>query len=319
MNQRRRTMPVFFLCSACLAFARATDDDVCPNGQYRLSRRRRYDWNSRPEDDSDEARSAARDSVTAAIRNASVLEIGGPTKTDLYDFMRSVDNVVERGETAAYFHQPEHPRVEDGRVDGAAYVPNGQPLGQTLQRHGTMLYGVADLAYDAVFASHVLEHFVDPLAALIEWDRVLRPGGALVLVVPWAGGGKIWYDEHKEPATMQELLHLHAVNASFDQLVLRRRAEQILRVAATPDARHPYVTREQLFSLCPSDGRVGTEECDVDENLVHWHVWDFDLLEEVVGGCLGYQIRVMSLWNDFHQLVLAFKPPGTVVPVPGTG
>ena len=41
MNQRCRTMPVmFFLCSACLAFARATDDDVCPNGQYRLSRRR---------------------------------------------------------------------------------------------------------------------------------------------------------------------------------------------------------------------------------------------------------------------------------------
>ena len=75
-------MPVFFLCSACLAFARATDDDVCPNGQYRLSRRRRYDWNSRPEDDSDEARSAARDSVTAAIRNASVLEIGGPTVGD---------------------------------------------------------------------------------------------------------------------------------------------------------------------------------------------------------------------------------------------
>ena len=62
-------------------------------------------------------------------------------------------------------------------------------------------------------------HFLDPLSALREWDRVLRPGGALLLLLPWAADGGTWYDEHKEPATMQELLHLAAVNASFNRLV----------------------------------------------------------------------------------------------------
>jgi predicted SAM-dependent methyltransferase/ADP-heptose:LPS heptosyltransferase len=41
-----------------------------------------------------------------------------------------------------------------------------------------------DASFDAVFSSHVLEHMVDPQAALNEWCRVLKPGGYLCLYVP---------------------------------------------------------------------------------------------------------------------------------------
>jgi len=42
-----------------------------------------------------------------------------------------------------------------------------------------------DHALDYVLASHVLEHVANPLAALLEWARVVRPGGLLYVVVPW--------------------------------------------------------------------------------------------------------------------------------------
>ncbi len=41
-----------------------------------------------------------------------------------------------------------------------------------------------DHSLDYVIASHVLEHVANPVAALAEWHRVVRPGGILYLVVP---------------------------------------------------------------------------------------------------------------------------------------
>lgn len=39
-------------------------------------------------------------------------------------------------------------------------------------------------AYDCVIASHCLEHMANPIKALLEWKRVLRPGGLLLLILP---------------------------------------------------------------------------------------------------------------------------------------
>jgi SAM-dependent methyltransferase len=44
---------------------------------------------------------------------------------------------------------------------------------------------VRDGSFDAVLCSEVLEHVVDPVAALAELKRVLKPGGTLILTAPF--------------------------------------------------------------------------------------------------------------------------------------
>lgn len=45
-------------------------------------------------------------------------------------------------------------------------------------------YPFQDQAFDEIHASHVLEHLADPLLAMAEWHRLLRPGGRLFIKVP---------------------------------------------------------------------------------------------------------------------------------------
>jgi SAM-dependent methyltransferase len=48
--------------------------------------------------------------------------------------------------------------------------------------------------FDAVVSHHVLEHVESPFCALQDFNRLLRPGGQLVLVVPGEVG---WYGRHR--------------------------------------------------------------------------------------------------------------------------
>ena len=60
-----------------------------------------------------------------------------------------------------------------------------------------MLAGVADQSLDFVHSSHCLEHMRDPVQALQNWFRVLKPGGHLVCVVP----DEDLYEQGRFPST----------------------------------------------------------------------------------------------------------------------
>jgi SAM-dependent methyltransferase len=52
--------------------------------------------------------------------------------------------------------------------------------------HGDAQYlnGIPDNKYDFVYASHTIEHMVNPHTALKNWFRVVKPGGFLLLYLP---------------------------------------------------------------------------------------------------------------------------------------
>lgn len=87
--------------------------------------------------------------------------------------------------------------VRDPGIDiGCAYAP-GHPadaLNDTFRRYD-ILYGdgdaqlmadVPDETFQTVYASHILEHLNDPVEAIRNWYRILKPGGYLIIVVPHA-------------------------------------------------------------------------------------------------------------------------------------
>lgn len=60
-----------------------------------------------------------------------------------------------------------------------------------------------DHSLDYVIASHVLEHVANPVAALAEWYRVVRPGGVIYLVVP---NRRAAWDHPRELTTVGHML-----------------------------------------------------------------------------------------------------------------
>jgi len=66
----------------------------------------------------------------------------------------------------------------------------------------------SDASFDAILCSEVLEHVPDPVKVLDEFERLLKPGGTLILTAPFAslvhfapyhycsGFSRYWYEYH---------------------------------------------------------------------------------------------------------------------------
>ena len=47
-----------------------------------------------------------------------------------------------------------------------------------------LMESVANATYDTVYNSHLLEHLDRPIIAIMNWMRILKPGGHLIICVP---------------------------------------------------------------------------------------------------------------------------------------
>jgi SAM-dependent methyltransferase len=175
---------------------------------------------------------------------------------------------------------------EASLVDGGAYVvASHRAPGRQYIREATDLTGVPDRHYDFVMSSHTLEHVANPLRALHEWHRVLKPGGTLVVVLP--NGAKTF--DRMRPTTQFE----HLVS-DFERDVGEDDETHV------EDARrlHDHSRDEAVI---PPDVQ---ERPNILTRALHHHVFDMPLLIRAVESA-GYQLITSDWVQPYHLVVVA--------------
>jgi SAM-dependent methyltransferase len=130
---------------------------------------------------------------------------------------------------------------------------------------GATLATIPDETYDYLVASHVFEHIEDPLAALKNWLRVVKPGGRLLIIVP----DKRYMFDHKRPLTPIDHFfaeHENGVEQSRDS---HYRDVALNHLELSGDAADQYVERKE-------------------DPSIHWHTFT---LESFVGLLLEFKRR----------------------------
>lgn len=214
------------------------------------------------------------------------LEIGGPSSFFARRGYFPVYPVVARVDNCNFSRNT----VWEGSIqDGRSFRYDGRHApGRQYIAEATSLSQIESGVYDFILSSHTLEHVANPLAALLEWKRVLKRGGILVLVVPH----KECTFDHRRPVTsMEHLVHdYYRQTPESDQTHL----EEILR----------------LHDLSRDPGSAGFDafrvraERNLENRTLHHHVFDTELAVEIVHR-IGLQVRSVEPVRPYHIVVVA--------------
>jgi SAM-dependent methyltransferase len=180
--------------------------------------------------------------------------------------------------------------VEGGRdknwpeLAGTPHGPQAD-LDIDLDVHG--LAPIADSSLDGVIGAHVIEHLANPIAALREFERVLRPHGRLVLVVP---DRTVTFDSVRQPTPLAQLLSkFHQGVTKVDDQTIREFCSAIYYQRPI----HPTQVREWH-----NPQRLDADLIELHRRRsIHVHCWSPEEFGSLIAGLLA---RGMATWKLEH-------------------
>ncbi|HKA13789.1 MAG TPA: class I SAM-dependent methyltransferase [Myxococcota bacterium] len=176
--------------------------------------------------------------------------------------------------------------------DFARYVPSMDPTGLQMKEWSYPKHDIVsdiaaipepDASFDAVLCAEVLEHLPEPLSAVRELSRLLKPDGVLILTAPFAslthfapyhfasGFSRFWYEAHL-PALGVRIEEIAPNGSYFDFLAqeLRRLPEIAQRYASrAPGLRERIGMRLLLDAL---EGCAGSDAGSAELLCFGFHV-----------------------------------------------
>lgn len=117
-----------------------------------------------------------------------------------------------------------------------------------------LMASVPDNSFDFVNSSHCLEHMRDPVEAMRNWSRIVKPGGYLVLLVPDEDlyEQRVWPSrfnwDHKTTWTIQKTKSWSPVSVNCTSLLHQFPELQILKLELL-DESYRYSVHDQDQTL----------------------------------------------------------------------
>jgi SAM-dependent methyltransferase len=213
----------------------------------------------------------------SAVTKKRGIEIGGPSlffdvSLPIYKTVGSLDGLNFARQT-----------IWEGNIDESMdFSYRKRRLGNQVIGEASDLSNVEAHSYDFVLSCHSLEHVANPLKALREWERILKPGGFLILAVP----NKESIFDHNRPITT--LAHLIADEQSeVDESDLTHLPEILELHDLGRDKAAGSFEQFKVRSLDNFSNRG-----------LHHHVFDEGLLDE----CVKYTgFKVLEMQSSYYD------------------
>jgi len=199
------------------------------------------------------------------FKNKSGIEIGGPSAffnskgyLPIYPAINSLDGVNFSTTT-----------VWEGQLNEGDYYRYQDKTGFQYIAEGTNLSKITDEKYDFVLSCNNLEHIANPIKAIMEWKRIIKRGGIILLVLP----NKLANFDHNRPYTAIE----HLV-ADFNQKVNEDDLTHLEEILQLHDLkRDPQAGGATKFK----------ERCmeNYQNRCMHHHVYNQDTLQKLFEYC----------------------------------
>jgi predicted SAM-dependent methyltransferase len=219
------------------------------------------------------------------FNNKKGIEIGGPTQffsdgLPIYPVVDSLDGCNFKSQT-----------IWEGAIQtGFTYNFGGRKNGFQYICEASELTEVPSNHYDFLLASHCLEHCANVLKTVREWQRVVKPGGIILLILP----DKQYTFDHKRQVTTYR--HLQD---DFDKNIGEKDLTHLEEILSLHD-----LSRDIQAGDFENFKNRSLE--NFDNRCLHHHVFDFSLLTEIF---VGLDIKILQKkWAPpYHQIIIGTK------------
>lgn len=218
------------------------------------------------------------------LRHKKGIEIGGPSRFfslkggfPIYLFAERIDN-VNYGSTTVFGN------YEQGETFN--YYKN--KTGNQFIAEATDLRNIENNSYDFLLSSHSLEHSANPIKALNEWIRVIKPDGKLILILP---DKRYTFDFEREYTSFSHLLDDYNKDMSENDIT---HIEEILSKYDEIKGKVPIEEYKKLLSN------------NYINRCAHHHVFNQELIRNLLEFA-GFKVESQYEVNPFHLITIATK------------
>lgn len=214
------------------------------------------------------------------VADRTGIEIGGPSVVfrklwylPIYDKVQSLDNCDFTRDTTWASHEDSY-CFDERKARGNTYFCEGSNLEK-----------IPNNKYDFLLSSHNLEHMANPVKSLREWQRVVRPGGDLIIVLPHY----LWtFDRTRTPTTVEHMLQDYDRQTGEDDLT---HVEEICSSRSDDPSGSDSEFRSLLLN-------------NINHRMIHHHVFDATNSKQLLEAS-GLKVLAVELYPPIHIFLIA--------------